>query len=106
MAERAIQAKDLDGDLIVELIRDCNEARCDYTVENAARGWGAWHGGRPGYGEGDDNPPIGHPAKVIDLESRVRAPRKVLLAKLQRLIDQGRISGCTCGCRGDFEAAA
>lgn len=30
-------------------------------------------------------------------------PEKVVLAKARKLIRQGVISGCACGCRGDFE---
>lgn len=29
-------------------------------------------------------------------------PPKVVLAKAQRLINRGMLTGCTCGCRGDF----
>lgn len=31
------------------------------------------------------------------------APRKVMMAKLRRLIERKMIRGCVCGCRGDFE---
>lgn len=31
-------------------------------------------------------------------------PRKVYLAKADRLIKRGLLSGCTCGCYGGFEA--
>jgi hypothetical protein len=30
-------------------------------------------------------------------------PRKVIMAKLRRLVKRGVIDGCTCGCRGDFK---
>jgi hypothetical protein len=30
-------------------------------------------------------------------------PPKVVRAKLAKLIRQGLLDGCTCGCRGDFE---
>lgn len=30
-------------------------------------------------------------------------PRKVALAKMRSLINRGLVSGCPCGCRGDFE---
>lgn len=30
-------------------------------------------------------------------------PWRVVLAKLRRLIRAGLLTGCTCGCRGDFE---
>jgi hypothetical protein len=33
----------------------------------------------------------------------MRFPDKVVLAKAKRLVKRGLISGCTCGCRGDFE---
>lgn len=102
-AQGRLQAKDLDGDSIVSLIRECNEARCDYSREAEERGWGAYHGGRPGYAEGDYDPPKGHWANRTDLAARLGVPDKVLLAKLERLIKKGRITGCACGCRGDFE---
>ena len=30
-------------------------------------------------------------------------PAKVFLAKMRSLIARGLVSGCACGCRGDFE---
>lgn len=30
-------------------------------------------------------------------------PRKLVLAKMRQLIKRGLVSGCTCGCRGEFE---
>ena len=30
-------------------------------------------------------------------------PRKVMMAKLKKMIACGSIRGCACGCRGDFE---
>lgn len=30
-------------------------------------------------------------------------PPKVVQAKARRLVDRGVLSGCACGCRGDFE---
>lgn len=39
-----------------------------------------------------------------DLEERVPGfPPKVLVAKAGQLIKRKMLSGCTCGCRGDFE---
>lgn len=32
-------------------------------------------------------------------------PPKVTLAKLRSMIKRGVITGCACGCRGDFELA-
>jgi hypothetical protein len=28
---------------------------------------------------------------------------KIILSKMRQLIKRGLVSGCTCGCRGDFE---
>lgn len=41
-----------------------------------------------------------HPAFPPD------APYKVMLAKMSSLIRRGLVSGCDCGCRGDFELTA
>lgn len=30
-------------------------------------------------------------------------PEKVLMAKLRKMVKAGLITGCFCGCRGDFE---
>lgn len=30
-------------------------------------------------------------------------PPKVVLAKARQMINKGRMNGCGCGCRGDFE---
>ena len=30
-------------------------------------------------------------------------PGKVVQAKMRQMVAKGRISGCGCGCRGDFE---
>lgn len=30
-------------------------------------------------------------------------PKRLQLAKMQRLIARGLVNGCSCGCRGDFE---
>ncbi len=30
-------------------------------------------------------------------------PQKIVLAKMKQLIRRGVVSGCGCGCRGDFE---
>lgn len=32
-----------------------------------------------------------------------RTPPKVMRAKMQSLIKRGLVTGCTCGCRGEFE---
>jgi len=33
----------------------------------------------------------------------IGTPPKVALAKMRALIKRGLVSGCSCGCRGDFE---
>ena len=33
-------------------------------------------------------------------------PYNLVRAKMARLIKRGLVSGCTCGCRGDFELTA
>lgn len=32
-------------------------------------------------------------------------PEKVLLAKLSKMVRRGKLMGCACGCRGDFNVA-
>jgi hypothetical protein len=33
-------------------------------------------------------------------------PTKIVKAKLKKLIEQGLVNGCACGCRGDFVVTA
>lgn len=47
----------------------------------------------------------GRPVSLWDLTGALDVPEKVLRAKLRRLIKAGRVTGCVCGCRGDFEIA-
>jgi len=42
-------------------------------------------------------------ALVWDMAKYFDAPHKVILAKARKLIKKGFLSGCACGCRGDFE---
>ena len=42
-------------------------------------------------------------SSLWDIRDYLRAPEKVVRAKAKRLIRQGVIGGCDCGCRGDFE---
>lgn len=98
-----MKVKDIPDDLVIELVRECNEARCDYTAEAEERGWGAYHGGRPGYKSPYDPDELRpHRANITDLEDRLKIPRNLLLAKLKKLIKQGKLDGCACGCRGDL----
>lgn len=46
----------------------------------------------------------GGPSMRSELEKRLaRFPAKVLNAKLRSMLRRGLITGCACGCRGDFE---
>lgn len=51
--------------------------------------------------------PLTHPTRWVlmtELEKALPAvPRKVILAKMRALMKKGLVSGCGCGCRGDFE---
>lgn len=101
-----MQAKDVDADELVALISECNNACCDYSFVERERGWGAYHGGRPGYKFDPTEPATPHWANCGDLALKLNIPDKVLRAKVAKLLKQGRlVSGCACGCRGDLIAA-
>lgn len=94
----AIHARDIPDEAVIELVRACCEGRC-----NGDETWG-WHGGRPGYKHDPLTPAKGHWANRFDIAKALgNPPEKVVLAKLQKLIKRGLITGCACGCRGDFE---
>ena len=38
-----------------------------------------------------------------DIATDLDVPLKIVFAKARKLIRQGFIDGCPCGCRGDFE---
>lgn len=42
-------------------------------------------------------------AFVWDLAEYFNVSEKIIRAKAAKLIKRGRMDGCTCGCRGDFE---
>ena len=48
--------------------------------------------------------PVGDPYYYDSVKSAMppETPYKVGLAKMRRLVDQGLVSGCPCGCRGDY----
>lgn len=47
---------------------------------------------------------VPHWSARSDIDARPpQWPRRVVLAKLASLVKRKIISGCTCGCRGDFE---
>lgn len=43
------------------------------------------------------------PANWWDMASEMGIPRKVVLAKMKKLVKRGLVAGCACGCRGDFK---
>lgn len=93
-------ARDIPDEAVIELVRACVEARCEGDET-----WG-WHGGRQGYGYNPSAPAEPHWANRFDIARALGLgsdKEKVLLAKLKRLIKRGLITGCACGCRGDFE---
>jgi hypothetical protein len=45
----------------------------------------------------------GAPAVEWDVAVILQKPQKVVRAKAAKLIKQGVITGCACGCRGDYE---
>lgn len=104
-----MQVKDIPDGLVMNLIAECNNARCDYSrFAYPDRMRPGYHGGRPGYGEGEDDPPKPHRATRFDLQVAlshilgVEISDNLLLAKLRKMKKQGKIEGCACGCRGDF----
>lgn len=40
------------------------------------------------------------------IQEHTQIPNKLLLAKLRKMIQKKLITGCACGCRGDFEVTA
>ena len=94
-----IHARDIPDESVLELVAACNEGRCE--------GGEGWHGGAPGYGENlsweKDQSISPHPLSRWDLARALGVPEKVALAKARRLIRRGKMKGCYCGCRGDFE---
>lgn len=71
------QAKDIPDATILRIVREFNEGRASPN----GRRW----------------------CLTYDLEERLPdIPPKVILAKCRGLIKRGLLSGCPCGCRGDF----
>lgn len=76
---KSIQAKDIPDDEFIAAV-------AAVSVETAKR-WGhkdAW-------------------ANRFDVAEKLGFPEKVVLAKARAVIKKGRMEGCTCGCRGDFD---
>lgn len=45
----------------------------------------------------------GHPATRRGIAEALGLNEKIVLAKLRKMVRRGLITGCACGCRGDFE---
>jgi len=46
----------------------------------------------------------GYPADRWSVAARCAdVPEKIVYAKLRRLVKRGLLTGCPCGCRGDYE---
>jgi hypothetical protein len=77
-------AKDIPDDLFIQAVAECSKA--------AARSWNrssAW-------------------ASRMEVQEWLSerlgpVPPKVVIAKAKAVIKKGRMQGCTCGCRGDFD---
>lgn len=45
----------------------------------------------------------GHPEDIGDAANDYpEVPQRIILAKARRLYRRGKLTGCICGCRGDF----
>lgn len=52
----------------------------------------------------DDYTKDKHPVFIDDIFTCYpKVPQKLIVSKLRNLIKKGLITGCACGCRGDFE---
>lgn len=95
-----MKASDLpDLDVILK-VAECVGAECDYPMD------AGYHGGRPGYAFGDEEPARSHWANRWDLQKAFSDfPPKVVDAKLIRLVQRKLLTGCDGrhNCRGDFE---
>jgi hypothetical protein len=67
-----MQAKDIPDETVLDIVRRVNDAEDRWCL-------------------------------IWDLEEGLPGvPRKVITAKCRALIRKDKISGCTCGCRGDY----
>lgn len=91
---RQLQCKDIDNEAFLEAVGQVKEirggpwaSRWDVTAVLS------------GHPEFVLTPPYGITIQV-DWEQLI--PQKLILAKARKLIRRGVLSGCYCGCRGDF----
>lgn len=77
--DKTVQAKDITDDAFIAAVQEVSR--------RTAAAWGhkdAW-------------------ANRFDVAEELGMPEKVVLAKARAIIKKGRMEGCTCGCRGDFD---
>lgn len=92
-----MQAKDIPDDYLIELVR-----RLSNGFPRVYRNMSYWdipEGIETGTGAYYAN--TAFMSDILAIWSTV--PPKVIRAKLDTLIKRGKLTGCTCGCRGDFE---
>lgn len=80
-----MQAKDIPDDLFIQAVAECSVAQAaEWSFDTA------W-------------------CNRFDVEKWLsehlgfEVPWKVVVAKARAMIRKGRMDGCTCGCRGDFD---
>lgn len=84
-----MQCKDIPDEPILRFLAGKVDGYQGWTVP----GWGTWYadeGGEP------------YPNSVLRAMP-AGTPDKLAMAKMGMLIRKGVATGCTCGCRGDFE---
>lgn len=86
---KAVQAKHISDQIIMDAI----------WASQVARGKRAHERNPELYAVGD----VGWGTLGDVQEALAEFPPKVVLAKIRSLIRRGKMSGCGCGCRGDFD---
>jgi hypothetical protein len=87
-----VKAADItDAEFVAAVLR-VQQAEAERWTDRPILRWATW-----GY-NGCDRPHL--------LAEFPEAPYKVLLAKARKVIKRGLVTGCACGCRGDFEVTA
>ena len=77
-----MQCKDIDATPILDLLQGLK----------ATNTLGTWYG---------DNDYM--PENSLVPAFPPNTPKKLILAKMKSLIKNKKVTGCSCGCRGDFE---
>lgn len=80
-----MQSKDIPDDLFIQAVAECSVA--------AAERWNSPTAWADRFDVGD----------WLTEHMGTEVPEKVVLAKARKVMDKGRMDGCGCGCRGDFD---